>query len=71
VTGQFERLGVLFLECQEKPGGQVMAFPASITDFSRQTVNDTLDLEIKTYFTIQGLQEVAFILDSIVGMSTE
>jgi len=67
VIGQFERLGVLFLECVEKPGAQVVTFPASITDYSTQTdqtENTALNLEMKTHFTIQGLQEVAFILDS-------
>ena len=74
VVGQYKRNETLFLECKEKLDGQIMAFPASITDFSDQDEylsNTNIDLKLKSHFTIQGLQEAVFILDNTVKMSTK
>jgi hypothetical protein len=71
VVGYYERANTLFLRCVEKPGDQVRMFPASITDYSAEPRQDTLESETKTHFTIQGLNDVAFILDNALGVSTQ
>ena len=70
IVSQYERNGAQFLCCVEKPGTQVVTFPAAITDFSEQPEQTALNLDVKSHFTIPGLEEVGFILDNALELST-
>ena len=70
VVGQHQRSDTLFLQCVKKQGGQITTFPASITDFPMRPGQVPIDVDVKSFFTIQGLNEAAFILDNAVQMST-
>ncbi len=63
LTGYFQRNGALFLRCIEKSGLQIMTIPAAITDFSLDPNQFAMVPNMKTYFTIAGLNEVVSILE--------
>ena len=71
VVGQYLRCNTMFLQCVENPGDPIQTFPATITDFLAQSEQDAVNLEMKTLFTIQGLNDVAFILDNALKASTK
>ena len=70
VVGQYHHGGTLYLRCVDEPNGQVLTFPSSITDYPAESNQANLDVGAKTYFTIQGLMDAAFILDSAPDLST-
>ena len=70
VVGQHQRGDTLFLQCVKKQDGQIATFPASITDFPTRPGQVPIDMDVKSFFTIQGLNEAAFILDNSLHVST-
>ena len=70
VISQFRRCNTLFLRCVEELGGLVSTFPATITDFPDEPNPEISELDGRTHFTIQALNEVAYILDKAQRMST-
>ena len=60
----------MYLQCVEETDAErrIVSFPAAITDYF-SVPSGQIGIDSKSYFTIEGLTDVAYILDHGVGLS--
>ena len=69
LVDQYIRCNELILRCIEEEENKIITIPAVFTDYYEIQTGLT-NSDSKTYFTIQGLTQVASIIGHVVGMST-
>jgi len=70
LVDQYNRCNELILRCVEEEGSKIITIPAVFTDYY-EIQSDLISPVSKTYFTVEGLTQVDFIIGHVAYMSTK